>query len=153
MMYAKGNDFIKDFVTRTKWNLSVVENGSYEVTQLINSMVGLLIIPEQKQYDNIVNSLIDNALFQKMLNCIVLNTYRKPLDLQQICRHLRNGVAHSNLSFEAEKSPVVSHPLEIHSIMFADSNVQTGEQIKIKITVDLLKEFLLAFSDAVSNLP
>ena len=153
MMYAKGNDFIKDFVTRTKSNLAALGKGPYEVTQLINSMVGLLIIPEQKQYNSIINTLVDNVLFQKMINSIVVNTYKKSIDLQQVCRHLRNAVAHSNLIFEAEKPAIIAQPLIIHYVTFSDSNVRTGEHIEIKLSVDLLKEFLMAFSDAVSNLP
>lgn len=34
MMYADGNDFIKDFVERPKMNLLRIESGPYEITQL-----------------------------------------------------------------------------------------------------------------------
>lgn len=152
MMYAKGNDFIKDFTKRTRANLSVVENGPYEVTQLINSMVGLLIIPQTKQFKNITDSLIDGELLNKMKKCIESNSYRKPINLKQISRHLRNAVAHSNIEFEAEKPNITTQPLIIHSVRFRDSNKDTRESISIKIELDLLKDFLFAFSDSISNL-
>lgn len=151
MMYAKGNDFIKDFANRTKANLAVLGNGPYEVTQLINSMVGLLIIPETMQFNKITDTLVDSVLLDKMKNCIESNSYRKPINLQEISRHLRNAVAHSKIEFEAEKPNIINQPLIIHSVRFMDSK-DTGESISIKIELELLKEFLFAFSDALSKL-
>ena len=46
MMYPKNKRFIGEFAARTKENYSRVEYGPYEVTQLINSMVGLFIFLE-----------------------------------------------------------------------------------------------------------
>lgn len=153
MMYAKGNDFIKDFAERTKSNLAALENSPYEVTQLINSMVGLLIIPQQRQFKKITDTLIDSNLLNKMENCIKQNTYKKPINLQEICRHLRNAVAHSRIEFEAEKPNIISKPLIVHFITFTDENSDTGEHIAINVTVDLLKDFLIAFSESIANLP
>lgn len=64
MMPAKGDEFIKDFALRTKENYRMVQKGSYEATQLINSTVGLLIIPQQEQYDKIVDSIVSEELFR-----------------------------------------------------------------------------------------
>ena len=102
MMYAEGNDFIKDFARRTQANLSRLEKGPYEVTQLINSMIGLLIIPKEMQYKQIVDKLIKGELLEKVNNCITLDTYGQSVDLRQLCRHFRNAVAHSRIDFEAE---------------------------------------------------
>ena len=88
-----------------------------------------------------------------MKNSIVVNTYRKPIDLQEISRHMRNAVAHSGIEFEAEKPAITTEPLIIHSVIFDDTNSHSGERIEIKVTLDLLKEFLFAFSDAIINLP
>ncbi len=153
MMYAKGNDFIKDFAARTKENLTALSNGPYEVTQLISSTVGLLIFPEQKQFNRISDSLIDTKLLDCMKNSIVLNTYRKPINLQEICRHMRNAISHSSLEFEAEKPVITTDPLTVNSVIFKDTDQRSGEHIKIKITIDLLREFLFSFSDAIVNLP
>lgn len=64
MMPAKGDEFIKDFALRTKENYRMVQKGSYEATQLINSTVELLIIPQQEQYDKIVDSIVSEELFR-----------------------------------------------------------------------------------------
>lgn len=153
MMYAKGNDFIKDFAVRTKANLATLDSGPYEVTQLICSMVGLLIFPEQKQFKSITDNLIDSELLQNMKKGISTNTYKEPINLQEICRHLRNAVSHSNIDFEAEKPVITTNPLVIHAVKFSDTDPHSGKHIEIKITIDLLKEFLLAFSDSTTNLP
>jgi hypothetical protein len=56
MMYA---EVVRDFARRTKANLAAIErlcaNGEevYEVTQLVNSMLGLLVLPQQEFVDRI----------------------------------------------------------------------------------------------------
>ena len=105
MMYNKGNKFIADFVSRTKKNDEIVKNNDgYEVTQLINSLIGLLIIPEQTMYRQITDDSVDDKLLVKLISCINKNTYKpKKEDLQAITRHMRNAVAHSKISFKSEK--------------------------------------------------
>ena len=153
MMYAQGDDFIKDFAMRTKSNLISLEKNPYEVTQLINSMIGFLIIPEQRQYKRITDNMIDDLLLQEMKQCITIYSYHNPICLQQICKHLRNAVAHSRISFEAQKSNISSEPLTINAVKFTDKNNKTNECMEIRLTIELLKKFLFAFSDAVSDLP
>jgi hypothetical protein len=52
-------DLVKDFAARTKVNLELVraaEKGgqiAYEVTQFINSLLGLLVFPQQEFFDKI----------------------------------------------------------------------------------------------------
>ena len=62
MIYAKGKDFVRDYILRTKENCLRLEQGPYEVTQLINSAIGLLIIPQQKLYNEIANNMISEEL-------------------------------------------------------------------------------------------
>ena len=151
-MYASGKDFVKDFALRTKQNYYALKGSPYEVTQLINAMVGLLIIPEQILFDHISDSLLSDELFQKMSSCVAFNTYKKPINLREICRHLRNAVAHSHIEFQAEKPNISTNQLIIHSVTFTDINEKTKERIKILVPISLLEEFLLTFSDSVTNL-
>ena len=158
MMYASENEFIRDFAERTKANLELLADGPYEVTQLINSTVGLLIIPREKCFNSITDNLIKPELLTRMKNNIGVHTHEgeesiESIDLQKICRHMRNAVAHGNIDFKAEKSPLTSGPLTIHSVVFTDTNPHNStEQFKINVSIGLLKEFLFAFSDAISNL-
>ena len=141
MMLAKDDEFVKDFVERTKENYLRLENGPYEVTQLVNSAIGLLIIPQQKRFKQIADSMISDELYRKMVATVKKSTYKKPLKLPEIARHIRNSIAHANIEFEAEKQPRYGQPLLIHTIRFTDINPKTKNTVVMELTVDLLKEF------------
>lgn len=91
MMPATEKEFIRDYIERTKLNYERLKAGPYEVTQLINSAIGLLIIPEQKLYDKITNKMISKQLLNELIVHIQINTYDKQPNLKIIARHLRNG--------------------------------------------------------------
>ena len=152
MMHAKGDEFIKDFALRTKENYRLVQRGPYEVTQLINSAVGLLIIPQQKQYDKIVDGIVSEELLQDLQNCVVKNTYPQNLNLGQIARHIRNSIAHARFEFIAEKLPQKSKPIQIRKVVFKDEDERRKYEFEISLTVELLEKFFFAFSDAAANL-
>ena len=57
MEFAKDKDFAADFVQRTKANITRGYH-PYEVTQRINSLIGLLILPKERYYDNIDDGMI-----------------------------------------------------------------------------------------------
>ena len=143
-------DFIKDYISRTRVNYERLKKGPYEVTQLINSAVGLLIIPQEKLCGKIADNMVSEELLQRIISCSHDNTYSKPLSLSEIARHLRNSIAHARIEFVAEKSPMHGEPPKIHSIIFRDENKKAS--IKIVLTIDLLEEFFFAFSDAAANL-
>lgn len=54
------NDFPKDFVTRTLKNLDNY-TGIFEVTNLINNCLGLIIIPRQKMNNQISDYIFDEV--------------------------------------------------------------------------------------------
>lgn len=145
MEYRNDKEFLKDFVERTKANYKSVKNGPYEVTQLINSMIGLLIIPQQKEFNRISDELLDAGLLDKIKKCVFKNTYSSPLDLKEISRHIRNAISHNRIMFYSENN-------SISSIRFTDKNIRKNEFIDIEFSVDLLEEFLSCFSDAISKL-
>lgn len=152
-MYSDNKNFLKDFAERTKINYQNLNKGTYEVTQLINSMVGLLIIPEQKAYDRICDNLISAELLNKLKgsNCLKQYTYNKSLDLKQICRHLRNAVSHSHLKFESTQAQTAAKTSEIELIIFTDKD-RYGHCFEMQLSIELLQEFLFEFSSAISKL-
>lgn len=94
-----------DFIRRTEQNLETIESGAaagkaghYEVTQLINSAIGLLFFPKESVFNTIPQtplSEIRNVNLPKILHG------KLPKDnLQQLIRYLRNGFAHYNVYFE-----------------------------------------------------
>lgn len=110
MNYDK-NALVFDFARRTKKNLEFVESyvhsqppGSnpevYEVTQLINSLLGLLVFPREKFY---TNKKLDIPLSQLQVegwpDIKVIEGKLKEDTLQELLRYLRNGVSHFNIEF------------------------------------------------------
>ena len=152
MMYVSKELFIKEFANRTKENYQKLSSGPYEVTQLINSMVGLIIIPKQRAYDKISDRLINEQLLNKLKDpfCLRQYTYSEPLNLQQICRHLRNAVAHSYIEFVAIQPPVKTEPIIIESVIMKDID-ERKHIFEMQLSTMLLKEFLFEFSDAVAK--
>ena len=57
MMYE---DFIKDFSMRTFKNLKTIceDNPDYEVTQLLNSCLGLLVFPKEEYFDTMWKKIV-----------------------------------------------------------------------------------------------
>ena len=150
MMVRNGIGFIKDYIFRTKENYKKLKNGPYEVTQLINSMVGFLILPKEALNGKITDTLIQKSTLLEVQKCIRLNTYSKPMpnnNLEQICRHMRNAVAHNRITFHAEDNVVAGSVAQIHSITFKDG--YGAQKFEMTLEVDLLEKFLLEFADGI----
>lgn len=88
--------FEYDFIERTKANLENYE-GDYEVTQMLNSAVGLIMIPQQCLSKQLPNIDIDDSG--------VFGIYKKDISrsnggysIKNILRHLRNGIAHGHIA-------------------------------------------------------
>ena len=73
MEYAKDSEFLKDFVLRTKANISMCQS-PYEVTQLVNSLIGLLILPKEQYYQNIQDDMINSQLLTTIKQKITINS-------------------------------------------------------------------------------
>lgn len=104
--------FLNEFATRTKANLEYIEKNAeyanlYEVTQLINSLLGLIIIPvekykiEKKPSDNTlknvsledykkINNIIEECKKSKRWFC----DYYNDSSVSRFIEHIRNAVAH-----------------------------------------------------------
>lgn len=148
MEYAKDSAFVKDFVLRTKENIRC-GNHPYEVTQLVNSLVGLLILPKERYYTNIQDNMIDAELLADIKTKITINNPRKHCSLKYIVRRMRNAIAHFNIVCKADK-----YTHKIDKIVFSDfddgSNGRTPN-FRISLPVDLVQRFVEQFSDAVSQ--
>lgn len=147
-MLASGNEFIKEFAERTKHVYEDAKKGDYEVTALINCMVGLLIVPKERLFDKIDNAILGNEKVAELKKCVKANSYHQTLDLKFICRHLRNAVAHSNFEFKAEKPVIIGNPLIINSVVFEDHD-DFGHSCDIEMNTDQLENFLYAFTDSI----
>ena len=104
-------DAVKDFVARTKKNLETLrrlqeENPGleiYEFTQLVNSLLGLLVFPQQR-YVNKIPAIPLSKLFAKGWPIPqVVGDFPQAKDLNQLVRYLRNAIAHFNIEFTVDE--------------------------------------------------
>lgn len=106
MMYE---NLIHDFARRTLANLDAVahlrrqnsEIQFYEVTNLINSMLGLLIFPQQAFVNRIPPIPLSELEEQGWAIPRVTGKFAQVRDLNQLVRYLRNAIAHCNVKFKA----------------------------------------------------
>jgi hypothetical protein len=103
-------NLVRDFAIRTRKNLdalrAIQQSQSapevYEVTQLINSMLGLLVFPQQRYVDRIPRVPLDELSEQGWPIPKVIGDYPQVANLHQLVRHLRNAIAHFNLEFMSD---------------------------------------------------
>ena len=98
-------NLVRDFIERTRKNLEYIETRVqsdpeaevYEVTQLVNSLLGLIIFPKEQYFEHIPQDSLEEL--QKMGWVIpkVSGQFAQVSDLRQLMCYLRNSIAHSNL--------------------------------------------------------
>jgi len=151
MSYYKQQEF--DFVDRTKQIIEQYDNGiiptekeKYEVTLFLNCLVGLLILPQQKWYDDLPTNIttsndwgIDEAEIKIIKNP---NLKEEDKTIANIARHLRNSVAHYRFEvFSDEKK-------EIQEIKFTDFKGKE-KTFEAKISVESLRKFTEKLTDVL----
>jgi hypothetical protein len=103
-------NLVRDFAVRTLKNLdaidaAVAQNGEaeiYEVTQLINSMLGLLIFPQQRFFDSIKPTPLEELRSQGWPIPVMVGTPPRVQNLHDLMRFLRNGISHCNIEFTSD---------------------------------------------------
>lgn len=149
---------IIDFIQRTQINLSFIEemakreeneNRLFEVGQLINSLVGLLIFPKEKHFDKIPKTYYENLL-QDGWPKIEINWHRTDKNqkhLKTLIRMLRNSVAHFNIEFLPETGEGHIEGLRFKNICRCGD--VTFEAI---FTVEELRSFISKFCYTITNI-
>ena len=152
---------LRDIVSRTRENLGLGITKpnlfKYDVTHLINSMLGLLVIPQQllskkakKENFEKIEERLDSGIIEKFK--AVSGKYSSDLKLEDICKCLRDSLAHGNFCF-------FHNHAEIKSLTFTDYNYfgKNGKPLKKpkktyeskKIDIDVIKQFIDKFSNAI----
>ena len=106
MMYES---LIHDFAKRTLANLDALarmrtqnpEVEFFEVTNLINSMLGLLIFPQQAFVTEIPPTPLAELESQGWPIPRVTGNFAQVQNLNQLVRYLRNAIAHCNVKFKS----------------------------------------------------
>ena len=100
---------VRDFARRTHKNLEFVELHKadpeieiYEVTQLINSLLGLVVFPQQKYVDRIPPTPLAELEAQGWPSIKMAQGTSFTETLADFVRHLRNSIAHLHIKFLAD---------------------------------------------------
>lgn len=114
------DELVLDFAQRTMRNLEFIEQNLdepefevFEVTQLINSLLGLLVFPQQKFFDKTpeipLKDLVDLGWPK-----ITFTEHREPRKnlnfylLRGFLAYLRNGISHFNVEFLSNKQKQIT---------------------------------------------
>ena len=103
------HDVVRDFAERTKKNLHTIERlraegeEVYESTQLINSMLGLLVFPREEFIHRIPETPFAELVRNGWPAPKVRDGFRQATDLRQLVRYMRNAIAHFNMVFLADE--------------------------------------------------
>lgn len=133
----------------------------YEVTQLLNSLIGLLVFPEQNWYRFISNDPDDLERMFPSLSHYVNNekggfesNYKEgdgeeKKSPRNILRHLRNAVSHEKIGIRPINGRIDGKRV-IEQVEFKDS--RGSEKFRIVFNVEDLEPILMEISDALISL-
>ena len=131
-------EFDRDFVERTKW---IIENVKcpYEVTLLLNCMLGLVNLPIEQTGNNDGDEAFKSACVQKLDKMGVV--IKKNINKDKVFRSPKNAVSHLHIC-------PTSMGDSIEKIILSDmleKNAQPHTQLEF--TVDQLREFAQFVAD------
>lgn len=100
-------DFIIDFARRTRANLAFIDSAEergakvYEVTQLANSLLGMLVFPREHYMRSVPETPLSELVQQGWPEIKTTHGSLPEENLKQLMRMLRNSIAHCNVEFLA----------------------------------------------------
>lgn len=139
---------VSDFALRTRKNLEFVESHVgreevevYEVTQLINSLLGLLVFPQQKYIETIPETPLAELEQRGMPRIRMTVGASKCETLRQLVRYLRNSIAHFNVEFKNDES------FEIAGLVVWNKNPRGYINWKAYLPIDDVRSIIEIFLD------
>jgi len=151
-MYTTRNNAI-EFAKRTRMNLEYIESASrrgedvHVVTQLANSLLGLIVFPWEKEFVKYIRELKLDELEKDGWPRIEV-TIGHCQTLHDLVRHLRNAVAHGHLEFSSD-----SRDASTVTITAEDYRKKNGSPAnwRARIGAKSLGEFCERFMDLLED--
>lgn len=125
----KYDNVIYDFINRTRANLRLIEEHAakapqpsdegliegndkearaFEVTQLVNSLLGLVVFPQQHYRDQIPKEPLSKLEAMGWPKPLVRGTFPDDLNnLADLMRYVRNSIAHFNIEFTSSNNQTI----------------------------------------------
>lgn len=154
MQFIDKEKIMPEYVSRTLINLDIVKKAGsrgYEVTQLVNSLVGLLILPKEKVFSDVCDESVSKEILtqisDKVSICKDRNEKDEEKNLKNIIRHMRNGVCHFHLDFLGNNGKIEEIKIEDY---YEDK--KTNRKLKtfaVELSIELLEKFILQFDSSM----
>ena len=163
-MLTKSRNNPLGFAKRTLKNLEFIDNAYrnhnsnphvHVVTQIVNSMLGLIVFPCESQVYTHAESLFKKVGCDKLCGLgsnfqnwqVIEDTYDKKCDtLGRLIRHIRNAASHRRVHFSSDsKNP------SCVTIEFYDSARNGKDEWKASIRADHLQSFCFDFIELLEN--
>ena len=146
-------NLVVDFIQRTRVNLEFIEQAHrndpsanvYEVTQLINSLLGLIVFPNEQYYINIPETPLSELQEQGWKIPKASGNFKQVQNLRKLMRYMRNAISHSNLEF-------ISNGYELTGIRLWNCN-EGNKNWQIEIGLVELREITFRFMNLILNDP
>lgn len=143
---------VRSFAARTRINLEFIEKQQqlgqdvYEVTQLINSLLGLLIFPQQRFLDAIPKTPLKELEAQGWPEIQITQGQSECQTLYDLVRYLRNGVAHCNIRFLAD------HKGELVGLTIWNNNPRQVRNWEARLSIEQLRKITDMFIDTIQEI-
>lgn len=147
-----GFELEDEFIVRTETNLRAIENlrkqgeHVYEVTQLINSLLGLLVYPREVFFDDI--PIVTRETMKKDGWPLPDEEISQIQCLSALVKNMRNAVAHFNIE-------IITNKNDIEGIRFKNylpHDTERREPVWIGVySLDSLKRFVDMFLARISK--
>lgn len=140
-----------DFINRTKLiveqyeKLDIPKVEKFEVTLLLNCLVGLLILPQQNWFDRLPTDIINQKEWGIKEEHISFIKRGETKNVKDVARHLRNSIAHYKFRAFENKSQDISR------IKFEDYDPQNNKTFEAIIPIANIKQFTTNLTNAFTQ--
>lgn len=139
---ANYKDKIRDFAKRTQKNMEIIEElhnegrKVYEVTHFINSLLGLLVFPQQSTI--IPTTSLETLKKEGWPIPSPIRPYPPARTLDYLLRKMRNSISHQHIEYKSDKNGEI-----VSLILWDELNGRTNW--KVTMSVDDFKQFTYRF--------
>lgn len=138
-----------DFIKRTLIiisqydELDLPKNKKFEVTLLLNCLVGLIILPQQEWYNKLPDEIIDSRKWGIGVEHISFIKKGENKSVKNVVKHIRNSVSHYNYrAFSNSKN-------KISELKFSDFTYDKIKTFESNIPLKKFRKFVDEFSKYV----
>jgi len=141
---------IWDFAQRTRQNLDYIEKAQndghdvFEITQLVISVLGLLLFPKERYFNSIPRKSLDMLKEDGWPDIKVVGDFESHKNLRELIRYLRNAIAHFNIEFISDPTYQL-HGLRVWNC-YKKGSPKTWEA---EISFDELRTIVDKFTDLI----